>query len=688
MKIKDVFLFKRISAVIIFTISLLLTLSIVALRPVTLHGHPSLGHYERVFENLNNFNIPVFKVSRSTRKVEIPFKSTIVIKKKIQKRVRAKRAKIVKIPSLLIKAEEIVVKRFVINVKNDQKFLNYLSSYRVPLIKHRAIAKIKLVPALPIKSIMVAEAKKKKVLKKVKKIEKDMVTDIVSEKLSARVAQKVIKSKVTSQVSSSDDLVLYDYSSATVKEKPVEQLSLIPHVEVPTVSKPKKPITSIAVVAKQKISLSVQRVIDRVKNPNTAILDKAVEKFLTRQKMDSQKTVAPTSPSNNSILDSQLLAAKSMSDLLHNSDGNDLAIKVKLLGAVGKSVQASFASKVGNFVNITSENIFNFYDVPADVKGSTHLTIRAKDIISTRVNVDLANDRVIDVPMLSYEMVAGFLDSEAGLDDFTYLLVRRNFDGQAVDVDSNYEKIVYLDSNFEQTSDDITYELFIGIEAGIRTLSYLSAQKKDFEIVFSAWPGIVTFKQLEIESDSEMNVQFVEYHLGREININDQVDVDYLNKKINTYHNGAWLNFLLPSKNRWMNDYLTVKRDNEQFYVGLNRSKTGQKVTLLSEYVIDQFYDFSDVQEVDKQCVIQINLAEKLDELDVELEAERGINPGNVIFLDSDGEFYDELSSSTKFAFIMSDKESAVHLHLKGINGEELSFSSFCQPGTFIIENL
>ena len=161
-----------------------------------------------------------------------------------------------------------------------------------------------------------------------------------------------------------------------------------------------------------------------------------------------------------------------------------------------------------------------------------------------------------------------------------------------------------------------------------------------------------------------------------------------MNKKINTYHNGAWLNFLLPSKNRWMNDYLTVKRDNEQFYVGLNRSKTGQKVTLLSEYVIDQFYDFSDVQEVDKQCVIQINLAEKLDELDVELEAERGINPGNVIFLDSDGEFYDELSSSTKFAFIMSDKESAVHLHLKGINGEELSFSSFCQPGTFIIENL
>ena len=143
MKIKDVFLFKRISAVIIFTISLLLTLSIVALRPVTLHGHPSLGHYERVFENLNNFNIPVFKISRSTRKVEIPFKSTIVIKKKIQKRVRAKRAKIVKIPSLLIKAEEIVVKRFVINVKNDQKFLNYLSSYRVPLIKHRAIAKIK-----------------------------------------------------------------------------------------------------------------------------------------------------------------------------------------------------------------------------------------------------------------------------------------------------------------------------------------------------------------------------------------------------------------------------------------------------------------------------------------------------------------------------------------------------------------
>ena len=683
MKTKDDFLFNRLPAVILLTSCFFIFYVAMVVRPVTLHGYSSLGQLEVAFENAVAFKLPTISVDKQSSYIVIPYKR--LAKRKVSKKTRItkKHLKIVKSikkgnynPVILTvrKYKDIVVPRLKINIKADKKFIKFLTSYKRPNDKKKMVAKV-------------IKRAKRSIVKTTKKIELPIAktTPIRSKSILTIRPNKIATNEIVVEDNISqklaapihtqdDDLIMYSYKP-TVNIVTKSQEILLP---VKT--------QSIATISKKEISSAVSSVITRVSGGSEAPQDNLTSHVTNHRSARS----AVREESNKPLLNSQTVAMKSIFANMPNNSGDAFSIKVRIIGDKSIDLQSSIRPGTGEYVNVENNNQVNFYSESSKLSGMLEVSFRAEDCVDTIIDLKTSEIENVtyDIPMFKYSRIAKYLSRENALDQVSYLLVEHSFDGQGVDVDSGYEKVVYLDKDFKPSETDISYELFIGVEPGIRTLSYMSNDKKDFEIIYMAQEGVMNFKKLYSQSSKEINLAFREGQFGSEVNINDQITVNYLNQKIHTYQDGKWLNLLLPAKNRWMRDYLSINRGQEVFYIGIDRSKAERNISLLSEFMINKLYDFAEIEDSNKGCIVQVNLDEKIDELSVTAKDTIRNYHGSLMYLDDDGEFYEEKSDSSKFAFFLSNQESAITFYAKNIDDKQRVSTSFCKPGTYIIEVL
>ncbi len=719
MKIKEVFHYCRFTNVVsIVSLSFLFYLFVV-FRPVTLQGMPhfvlsaNLEHLLR-----NNFTVNLVEdidanrssnkreqmekrslthINKDRRIIAKGYKKTkpirLIVKEISKKRdierligkkvlLKSRKGFAGKYPlmpqigkpsgeSKIVIRDDIFISRIKVKQSVDQNFIRYLASFKSPVMD----SKVQLA-----------------VHKKVVPNQSGPIGPVVVDSVKNRQAAPALKFRV-----GGDEIIGFDYSNRykDLKRSPPSvstQLAKVntakPKIEVKASNKTSKMVTSIAKVNRHRVSNAVSRAIKRIRDDLTT-------SFAIRQVVKQKRTPRQVSANSRSaddlLLSSHLLAQKGLDNTSVSSQQTEwFSFTLDSLNSA-LTTQDDISVSFG----VSPFRRFNFRDgqfvvdyLGAGVRGVTELNLFGDDLIDTIMPVKLDSSAQYSVAILTREKLQEIIKEPVNLDEQAMLLVRHEYSGQATDIDSNYSAVYTLNSNFELTDDDIVYELFVGINPGLRTFTYLTEKREDIEQVFLASEGVLYFLNLNTDREQEMNVQFVEQHMDEQITVNDQLEIAYFNHPLSTYQNGNYVNFLLPPKAQTMSDYLDIKRGEEQFYVQINRKQKRQKIALISEFYISALYDYAGINDPERVCIIQYNLSSPLSELELNARDKRGSRLVRPIYLDSDGNMYDELGANSRYAFAIVDRPSIVHLVSKNMQGGERVTATFCAPGSYFISNL
>jgi hypothetical protein len=92
----------------------------------------------------------------------------------------------------------------------------------------------------------------------------------------------------------------------------------------------------------------------------------------------------------------------------------------------------------------------------------------------------------------------------------------------------------------------------------------------------------------------------------------------------------------------------------------------------------------------EESCVIQVNLKEnkKLNSVRNLAYTTDGTESFNLVALDKDGSFGDDISDTTSKIFFKGDHQGSVKIELNYTDESQESFQTFCSQGVYLVEQL
>lgn len=256
----------------------------------------------------------------------------------------------------------------------------------------------------------------------------------------------------------------------------------------------------------------------------------------------------------------------------------------------------------------------------------------------------------------------------------------------------------FLDEKFKKTKlENATYVLFYGVEVGNRTMSSTDSKGLISKRVIHVFEEELTFDPNLYLERKDIVVALKEEGImsqkARDLAIaGDDVALTFSNIKserlsTNTYKLRA------PALLMGSRHYLTLSHQREEIFVGVDESKT---VYVPSEELISAVIRKFKLQGHASACLIQVNLDRAAKKYDVMAESHQETHVSYAMVLDEDGGFYESLGEDSKKIFIMSESQSGdaftqnskINIKIDFLDGSTKTFSSFCSPNTYLVEQL
>ncbi len=433
------------------------------------------------------------------------------------------------------------------------------------------------------------------------------------------------------------------------------------------VSTQKDKLISAAMATQGPVSLSLTKqkkasLVDPLKNPALLALKKDIRKFKKTDKL-TRTIIKVTDAKINSSINSSIAGFQFSPEYDPNERWNDEGT-----GSV------EVVEKLNNDLSV--------------LRG----TILAKNKMRTKVDIALEEgDYQVDIPLIDQSFLNKFLDNEKleGLNGF--LLIDLDEEIDSVDIDSGYERKLFLTSKFKVTSqeEDYRYILYVGVEPGNTLVHYLTLKDENIQKIVHITEGEVYFEGTVLLSSKLEKIELYETKLlGKskmELNIEGE-DISYFNTNIKAKSIGLNLyQYRRPKLLLGMRKYLELSHLGESIYLGVWDKL---KAEVPSRDYIEYIMNTLDLESLDTRCLIQVNFNKKLTDFYASGETFRGAMNVEMAFLEKDGMFNEEVTDLTTKAYLVGDMQGVINAKISYEDGSVDIIQSYCSQDTFLVEQL
>lgn len=321
-----------------------------------------------------------------------------------------------------------------------------------------------------------------------------------------------------------------------------------------------------------------------------------------------------------------------------------------------------------------------------------------REHVVTHVDVPFAPGRAdITVPALEKEYAEKFQirnqKAPRGM-----VMVELDEKTENITLDGAKYSTVFFDEKFKESKiEDAAYVMFFGVEVGNRTLFTTDSRGKTSPRIIHVFEEELTFDPNLYLEQKDLVVTLKEEDLmsqkPRELGIAaSDINLTLSNIKAerlgtNTYKLKA------PALLMGSRHYLTLSHQREEIFVGVDTSKV---VHIPSEDLISAVIRKFKLQGHASACLIQVNLDRPAKKYEVMAESHQETHVSYALVLDKDGGFYESMGEDSKKLFIMSESQAGeaftqnakINIKIDFLDGSTKSFSSFCSPNTYLVEQL
>lgn len=494
-------------------------------------------------------------------------------------------------------------------------------------------------------------------------------------------AETVTKSKVKNE-----DLVFFDYSADEVKP---DDKSIVA----------KKIAAVMAPVKKNKPKLDFNNLYDRNKKPSVS--------DITAPKV-AVNIPDETNKNEYSLLNDKMNTQKNMNGFMPPIEKKKTKNKKKIAeysiqtySVQGNKVrdhrnfEIRFEDDIDDIRQDFGEGIINLTEAINNEMMIRRGTIYTAGHIPTTVDFVLEDNEVAStIPLLTQEYLASVLEKEKVTGSGATLLVEldEQTEDLDLDVDTAYEKKIFLDKNFnivDRSDSEYSFIMILGVKPGNTILSFKTITNEMVSKIIHLESDEVYYdSNFYVDTDNddfELNEESLLSKSSSPLSLDNKeilgltFDAKIKKKTINLYE----LNKVkYPIGIR---SYVELKHLNESIFVGRWKNKVVQVPSeTYMRFVLDQF----SIKTVNSQCLIQINLPKEAKELYFNGQSNSRAMRVQTRILDSDGQFYEDLSNESKKIFILGEEQGIINVKVKYTDNTVDYLQSYCSDSTYLVEQL
>lgn len=321
-----------------------------------------------------------------------------------------------------------------------------------------------------------------------------------------------------------------------------------------------------------------------------------------------------------------------------------------------------------------------------------------REHVVTHVDVPFAPGRAdLTVPALEKEFAEKFQVRNQKIPR-GMVLVELDERTEDIKLDGAKYATSFLDEKFKIVKpESATYVMFYGVEIGNRTLVTVDSRGKSSPRIIHVFEDELTFDPNLYLEQKDLVVTLKEEGLmsqkGKELAIAAE-DVRLTLTNIQSERLGTnTYKLKAPALLMGSRHYITLTHQREEIFVGVDDSKA---ISVPSEELITAVIGKFKLQGHASACLIQVNLDRPAKKYDVMAESHQETHVSYALVLDKDGGFYESMGEDSKKLFIMSESQAGdaftqnakIDIKIDFLDGTSKTFSSFCSPNTYLVEQL
>jgi hypothetical protein len=323
---------------------------------------------------------------------------------------------------------------------------------------------------------------------------------------------------------------------------------------------------------------------------------------------------------------------------------------------------------------------------------NTHTgVVRAEGVVPTRIEINIGNDKSMNIPLVSENGLESFFKSQGQIKDGNLMMFSISPEVIDVEVDTKTTQKIFFNKDLKILNGRIgaDYVLLTGIKTGNVLVSYLLEKGEKAQKVVYVGEGEMYFEHADITSGSRVTVGLMSRNIMGQVQKGLSLDPEKLmffatnitakKKALSAYE------FKLPSMAQGMRKYIELKNFKEPVFVGFYDQK---QLEIPTREFIELVLEKNKISELADRCLVQINFSKDIKELKVAGKNRTGEMDTQLIYLDKDGNFSEEGPEYSEKAFILGDLEGIINAKIEYNGGGAEYLKTFCSEGSYIIEQL
>jgi len=307
----------------------------------------------------------------------------------------------------------------------------------------------------------------------------------------------------------------------------------------------------------------------------------------------------------------------------------------------------------------------------------------------------------IDLELIegSFDMAVPFISSE-GLERLFekneintgggILLFDLEEDIDIVEIDQDYTIKLFFAETFKQVreEEDYRYVMFVGVEPGNVLSTFRTMKSKLIQKIVHVYDDEITFEFTSYIKSKNKIYRFLEENafskVGKPLGIEGEMIKNFNAKGVAKQISLDSYKIKLPHTFKGERNYFKMEHLSAPIFIGTQT----ENVLLPTESFISNALEAHELSDLEGSCLIQVNLSKRVLDYKLEGSTRNGVMAVRANFIDNDGQFNSEITTSAKKIFIQGDLQGQIFLNVKYEDETEDLLKSYCSDGTYLLEQL
>lgn len=321
---------------------------------------------------------------------------------------------------------------------------------------------------------------------------------------------------------------------------------------------------------------------------------------------------------------------------------------------------------------------------------------RSEVHVPTHADITMVDERY-EIPMLSVQKLQSYPAPKSKL-PIGYVLVRMDEESTDAVVDGQANHKLTLDAQLREVAPrDAVFLLFTGVEAGNRGLSIRQADGRTIHRLVHVTQGELTYEMNLYLPEESVTLELQEEDLlakeKRPLVISgDQVTAFFTNEKAQKASTDKY-RFRASPRLLGARQYYSLNHQGEDLFLGVDGAA---RADVPSESLMREVIRRFKLGGNSRACVVQVNLDRPARHFQVNAQSFNHEHTSYGLVLDADGQFYESMGETSRRLFLMSENVSGeelsdnakLNVRIEYVDGSFRSFSTFCSPNSYLVEQL